>query len=1676
MAKKNKSDWKPSENILKYLKSWEKFEPELYDDKKGNITIGYGFHLPHLLKKYKNGITVEEADKEFEGVVNTFVPEFIRRTPNFKNLNNNQRDALFSLFYNTGGPEYSKSPMLFKYLKEGDYDKAVKEINHNENEKGMGGQKKRRAFERRVFSTPTYQPWTVDDDSNYVLIEDKPVENESIEKDTNDSKYEDARHVEAKYGYTGYIGGGYDGNKVRISDSNMKSVGISNNADPDKWYESVNPILDTDPISLIADFIPTMKRMLDPNRERSGEDTATDFEEKMWKAYTDGDISRLPASKYRFDDDDNDAQYVGLPQEQAILIQSLLDKEYMNNMLDEAYKNADEKSKLKIRDYKKVLDKLNKNIFENPGKWILVNEGVSPFREEVYGDNFEKVNEASGLGALKNFSVRWDPDAGMLDVKDDYDFSRKKIAEDIIPERDVPLRIRERIKYDPKKGSVLRNNDKALPKRFVRKYEEGGEAKHWWSDTDKRDEIIKRQNDNGEWQEKRRRLLEQAHSDLEKGEIDEDEFRRIAGFSNSEIGNLIISKDGNGEKIGAIINNLLDSIDIDKVKGGIGDAKEGKEDKNKEDAYPYKLMVESLLTLADVASSTPGMLRLYNKMGLDLMPILKTIAESSKIQTIAGLSNIGIDGSQIALDPEGDNAFNYAGILGGAAEAIGGTNVVRNMSFMGRYGNKVDDILDIANPVISTLGIVDDVSNMEDGGAKYRYITSMDNASVGWDIDEKPEMEEGGFVPDWTLQRNKLINRRGVSRCKDGGVVSNSDFTKDTSMARDALRMDSSYNPSYSYIPQNNTSNHSFDIESLIKESSGIKPYDDMPDIKKHKVHKGDTLWSISKKTGVHIDDIILYNPQIKDINKIEIGDEVNLEAPISNPKALDYKEIKKKESVLNKSGDNAAIIKSVQHNNNFAIIDKKKKVIEVYSPDNELLYTGRIGTGRSGDDYNTITYSKKDGSIIDGKGNNSTPAGITMVTGKSTYHGVPAFIRSRYNKETGKWDDNVASSMHWGASGGSNGCVRLIGDTANELDKYIKQGSMVYTLPEKDGSRFMVRDGMLSYIADNPYGKNEKGDPKRYWDDYNTFNDKTYKPIDISQIDSDININVNHASMSPKAIARDLLLRFVDTGDRNENVNAFISGIEDYKKAIMADTGIDSATYNDLADIALGIAEQESKFGTSVKYALKNALTQEQLDLLKTIKGGVKGVAKDLNNIDEITWDGVLEHFKKPISDRSNGITQIKTRGDNYRTRVLYDKYGIDEESLKNPYMSGAGTMLRLASIYRDEVAGRKFKGPEGDIDPMDAVLYKWSGRNRLLRSGKANPKLDEYHNNVKKYVSNFRINTVDKFDERLGGDEATVPDKPAMNIDDVTPSLVWEKNTGLSGVDERRQYVPLYVEGGAVEKQREAYKYLTEKRGMSKIQALAVIGNLMAESMLKDDVYGDNGTSYGIQQWHNERMDMLFKQARKKGHSEPTFQDQLEFLADEYEGKTGYSNFLYTRKGKEGPGYYNYSRQDFMNADNLKDAVVAWNQGAGRPHKSVIRNDDRYNYAMEVAKNLGLDIEENSVSSYGQMGFGDDGEIAASVTLPEVEVAAALPNPEAPSQERQSEEERFRTWTETYGKDIINHLLTLDRERKDGNDDDYSMMYKQREKESEEDKKMALINAVLPNIQLRIKGVTEN
>ena len=60
-----------------------------------------------------------------------------------------------------------------------------------------------------------------------------------------------------------------------------------------------------------------------------------------------------------------------------------------------------------------------------------------------------------------------------------------------------------------------------------------------------------------------------------------------------------------------------------------------------------------------------------------------------------------------------------------------------------------------------------------------------------------------------------------------------------------------------------------------------------------------------------------------------------------------------------------------------------------------------------------------------------------------------------------------------------------------------MSKGTKVYTLPEKEGSRFIIKGGKLNFTADNPYGETE-GD-KRYWDDYNVSIDKSYSPLKLT-------------------------------------------------------------------------------------------------------------------------------------------------------------------------------------------------------------------------------------------------------------------------------------------------------------------------------------------------------------------------------------------------------------------------------------------------------------------------------------------------------------------------------------------------------------------------------------------------
>lgn len=476
---------------------------------------------------------------------------------------------------------------------------------------------------------------------------------------------------------------------------------------------------------------------------------------------------------------------------------------------------------------------------------------------------------------------------------------------------------------------------------------------------------------------------------------------------------------------------------------------------------------------------------------------------------------------------------------------------------------------------------------------------------------------------------------------------------------------------------------------------------------KKYIVKKGDSLWKIAKENNIELDELIRLNPTKQ--NMIHPNDILRLE-PDKITKEINIRDERQRENRL--SLQDITAIQGYKHDNNYVIIDKKNRQFSIYDKDNNLLYsTSNFSTGESGEDYNTITYADKNGNVINKKGNNSTPAGITEISGKGIYHGYPSFTRARTNSNGSK--ENIASSLHYGIIGekrnASNGCVRIDGKTLCDIEPYVSVGTRIYTLPEKGGSRFSLKGGRLNFIADNPYG-NDKGD-KRFWDDYNVTIDRSYSP---------------------------LKLKWKKTGnkDYDNNRKSYAQAIVNNKRELQKRFNLTSDEYNNLAELALGIAEQESKFGTSDRYELKNYIPDFALNLSKYITRGHAGA-------------------------RSRGYTQIKIKGDNTGLQEIYKDLNINEDNINNADKSAIATIARLAYMYNTEVKGRNFKTAEGNnLNPYNALMYKWLGKNNELRNQTATPIKNKYIRNVNQYSRNFDMYDMRTYDVYKYGGKFSLED----------------------------------------------------------------------------------------------------------------------------------------------------------------------------------------------------------------------------------------------------------------------------------------------------------------------------
>lgn len=515
-------------------------------------------------------------------------------------------------------------------------------------------------------------------------------------------------------------------------------------------------------------------------------------------------------------------------------------------------------------------------------------------------------------------------------------------------------------------------------------------------------------------------------------------------------------------------------------------------------------------------------------------------------------------------------------------------------------------------------------------------------------------------------------------------------------------------------------------------------------------VQKGDSPLKIAIENGLSLDEFYRLNPNSRKM--IYPNDIVKL-TPDTKTKLVNIRKEQEREAKLN--FDNISAIQGVRHTDNYVIFDKKNRSLTVFDKDNNPIYTtDQLMYGKSGNDYNTVTYTDKKGKLIDSAGNMSTPAGISMISGITNYHGHVAFTRARIkNGEINKIHpykvnkdgsyqrdnngnkildentlvpDNIASSFHFGNIGKeprvSNGCVRIGGKQLEELSNFIGTGTMVYTLPEKGGSRFTLKGGRIHYTADNPSGNDDKDNPKRFWDDYNVAIDKSYSPLQIN---------------------------FKRTGNKmyDDNRRAFAQALVSNKKQFQSDFGLTSDEYNRLADLALGIAEQESKYGTAKSYIVKQSFTtplitptHRMLLAGSGIPAIIENVAMPFGRAARQLFRGQMPHnvFVAP----SKGLTQIKLRDDNAEMQEIYNKLGIDSRSISSPYNSALATLARLAHMYNNEVKGRKFTGANNiPIDAYDALLYKWNGHNEQLTRHLATPNVNNYINNVRRASRNFDL-----------------------------------------------------------------------------------------------------------------------------------------------------------------------------------------------------------------------------------------------------------------------------------------------------------------------------------------------
>lgn len=152
----------------------------------------------------------------------------------------------------------------------------------------------------------------------------------------------------------------------------------------------------------------------------------------------------------------------------------------------------------------------------------------------------------------------------------------------------------------------------------------------------------------------------------------------------------------------------------------------------------------------------------------------------------------------------------------------------------------------------------------------------------------------------------------------------------------------------------------------------------------------------------------------------------------------------------------------------------------------------------------------------------------------------------------------------------------------------------------------------------------------------------------------------------------------------------------------------------------------------------------------------------------------------------------------------------------------------------------------------------------------------------------------------------------------------------TAAGTVSATEWWDPLAVE-------RQIYTYLTEELNLNSAAACGILANIEYESNFQVTIVGDQGTSYGLCQWHNERYTALRSVCVARGLDYRTVEGQMEYLS--YELRSSYTSLMGALKAVENT------------ADGAYQAAYLWCIHFERPvdmeQKGAIRgNSAKYKY----------------------------------------------------------------------------------------------------------------------------------